>query len=393
MHSILALFERVWHYGGGELATNLILQLLKNEGFDITVVTGMKEEIGRVQGINYVYSSLLDTQSKILLWKNLVKLPNWLKRLISQSEIVYVPRVAYPVIPYAKKLGKKVIVHLHNYQPITYTSIIYHGEKKGSVMSEFKKSFVFEIEENKSLLRGILSCFISQINKLCLHWLKHCNAIICVSKRQAEIVSEWVPELANKIRVIYNPLPEVTFIAKSLKKPIFLYIGGESYNKGFYVLLRAINKALLKKDLTFIFAGSFSNGIRTELRRKHPNVIRLTGHLPHTELLRLHGECRASLFPSICEEPLPYAVIESMLAGTIPIASEVGGIPEIVEGTFAERFMFKPGDVDGLIDRMEAVLAMSSSDVMNIGLKLREAVLRRFSIEDTKKRLLEVFST
>jgi len=36
---------------------------------------------------------------------------------------------------------------------------------------------------------------------------------------------------------------------------------------------------------------------------------------------------------------------------------------------------------------------MSSSDVVNVGLKLREAVLRRFSIEDTKKRLLEVFST
>jgi glycogen synthase len=29
-----------------------------------------------------------------------------------------------------------------------------------------------------------------------------------------------------------------------------------------------------------------------------------------------------------------------MLMGTLPVASRVGGIPEIIEGTYAERMMF-----------------------------------------------------
>jgi hypothetical protein len=42
-----------------------------------------------------------------------------------------------------------------------------------------------------------------------------------------------------------------------------------------------------------------------------------------------------------------------MLAGTIPIASRVGAIPEMVKGTPAEEYMFTSGDAEGLLDRVE----------------------------------------
>jgi glycosyltransferase involved in cell wall biosynthesis len=71
--------------------------------------------------------------------------------------------------------------------------------------------------------------------------------------------------------------------------------------------------------------------------------------LPHEKYLKLHENAWGLLFPSICEEPLPYAIVESSLLSTIPIASKVGGIPEIVEGTVAERFLFEPGNVKNLL--------------------------------------------
>ncbi|MEM0488987.1 MAG: glycosyltransferase family 4 protein, partial [Candidatus Bathyarchaeia archaeon] len=186
-------------------------------------------------------------------------------------------------------------------------------------------------------------------------------------------------------------------VEKNLGNSTFLYLGGDSYVKGFSIFLRA-SQEVLKRNLNvkFLLAGDFKDVNRLiieKLNTRFKKAYNLLGYLKHEEVSKLYSMSYALLFPSICEEPLPYAVLEAMLAGTIPIASEVGGVPEIVGGTLAERFMFKPGDVDGLTDRMEALLTMSSNDVMNIGLKLREAVLRRFSIEDTKKRLLEVFST
>ena len=45
----------------------------------------------------------------------------------------------------------------------------------------------------------------------------------------------------------------------------------------------------------------------------------------------IHFITYALLFTSIWEGPLPYVVMESMLARTLPISSKVGGVPEIVQ--------------------------------------------------------------
>jgi len=78
-------------------------------------------------------------------------------------------------------------------------------------------------------------------------------------------------------------------------------------------------------------------------------------------------------------------VLEAMLMGTLPIASRVGGIPEIIEGTYAERLMFRPGCPDEMADRMEMrSIFVSRSTSFDIGSKLRKSMLKRFSNEVTK---------
>jgi hypothetical protein len=92
---LLAVSELYHPYGGAELATHLVLKLLK-KNFDITVVTGATK-IERIQGVNYIYSPLLDVPTKIHLWVNLTYLirSNWFRRLIEKTDVVYVPRVSY----------------------------------------------------------------------------------------------------------------------------------------------------------------------------------------------------------------------------------------------------------------------------------------------------------
>jgi glycosyltransferase involved in cell wall biosynthesis len=115
--------------------------------------------------------------------------------------------------------------------------------------------------------------------------------------------------------------------------------------------------------------------------------------MPHKDILKLYSKSHAIIVPSLCEEPLPYVVIEAMVMGTIPIASKVGYIPEIVKGTYAERLMFTPGCIEEMVDRMNTVLSLSREQLTEIGSKLREITLKRFSNEVIKKLLLEVFST
>ena len=73
------------------------------------------------------------------------------------------------------------------------------------------------------------------------------------------------------------------------------------------------------------------------------------------------------MFHSVIEEPLPYAVVEAALAGTVPIAARVGGVPEILRGTRAERFMFRAGDAEDLVGKVEELVGLGVKDVMEIG--------------------------
>jgi len=74
------------------------------------------------------------------------------------------------------------------------------------------------------------------------------------------------------------------------------------------------------------------------LINKLSNKVVLLGRISHDNVLKLHAQAWALLFPSILEEPLPYAVVEALMAGTIPVAFAVGGVPEIVEGTSRRSF-------------------------------------------------------
>jgi glycosyltransferase involved in cell wall biosynthesis len=70
-----------------------------------------------------------------------------------------------------------------------------------------------------------------------------------------------------------------------------------------------------------------------------------------------------------------------MLNGAIPIASRVGGVPEIVVGTIAERFLFEPGSVEEFVDRIESLVSLSKGEVMDIGMKLKERASKLFDKE------------
>lgn len=120
------------------------------------------------------------------------------------------------------------------------------------------------------------------------------------------------------------------------------------------------------------------------------NSFVMLGRIPHSELMQLFESCTAVVVPCISEEPLPTVVIEAMLSGTVPIASRVGGIPEIVSGTQAEKFLFNPGQTQELVERMEWVLTMPQSELLDMGAVLREEAMKKFDMRDLRRRYLEV---
>jgi len=144
--------------------------------------------------------------------------------------------------------------------------------------------------------------------------------------------------------IVYNLLPPEIVNSKPRKElediPTFLYVGGDSYVKGFHILLQTLNK-LGKQGIKvrFILTNRYSPRNLEMLKRlgeKYRNLeIQVVGRVDYEELLGIHKKVWALIFPSIWEELIPYAVSEASISGTIPIASAVGGVPKLLGGTLA----------------------------------------------------------
>jgi len=395
---ILIITEHFWPEGsGGTLATYLITKLLARSNFRVTVITGTYDP-AKINGVNFIYDEAFRIPNKPVRWlyflNPLVK--KRYKSLMKKFNIIYIP-YGYPLIPLAKELDKKVIVHLHDYQPIAYNSTIMHNRPNGLVCN-VKTELAYELLEHDDIKRAIAGSLLAPITTLCRAWVSKADVIICVSRKQAEIISNRAPELVPKIKVVHNPIPETSPVKEKLENPTFTYTGGGSYVKGFHIFIKAsLNVLKRRNNISFMLVGDFRDqyvNLLKKLSKKLNNMQAYIplGYIPHEEALRLYSKSHAVLIPSICEEPLPYVVMEAMIMGTIPIASRIGGIPEIVKGTYAEKLLFTPGNISELIDKMEHVLSLSKERLIDIGAKLREAVLKKFNEDVIKNQLLEIFT-
>jgi glycosyltransferase involved in cell wall biosynthesis len=380
---ILVVHELWWPKGrGGVLATHLITEMLAKHGFDVRVVTGVRD-YEAISGVDFIYEPRLRASSKPRLWLNTYMLSRegWFRGLIEWADIVYIPRYAYPLIPLAKDLGKRVVVHLHDYQPISYTAVIFHNDR---FKRDFERTFHYELHQH-GLSRALITTPLTIVNRLAREWVSQADVVICVSNRQREILEKAMPEIKNKLVVIYNPPPKIPPISKDLPdEKTLLYLGGSSFVKGFHIVLEAINEVSKRyRDLKVIMTG-----VKKNIPGQNYIVYE---DLPYEEVVKLHARAYGLLFPSIWEEPLPYAVVESMLLGTIPVASRVCGVPEIIRGSPAEEYLFTPGDTNEFIDKIEGLLSQPRNYIMNAGIKLREHILRLLNEERIESKLVSLF--
>jgi len=403
MTSILVISEIFWPEGGGaELATHLILDILAKHNFDITVVTGTQSP-AKIRGVKYYITPYLRASNRIVRWVNmgLLRGNERFEEMLGKHNILYIPLAAYPLIPLAKRKGLKVVVHLHNYAPIRYSSIKYYFESETlDVIKEFKYAVSHEFFIQKSVSRALLSPISYTLYLQSKKWISKADKVVCVSRRQAEIIADQAPELRDKIEVVYNPLPPEIINAGPRKEldntPTFLYVGGDSYVKGFHILLQALNR-LGKQGVKarFILTNRYSPRsleILKQLSDKYRNLeIRVLGKIEYSRLIKLHRKAWALLFPSILEEPLPYAIVEAMTLGTIPIASRVGGVTELLNGTIAQQFTVIPGSVNDLAKRISMITSLTTDEVKVLGFKLREEVLRKLDPNKIERRIIEVF--
>jgi glycosyltransferase involved in cell wall biosynthesis len=114
-----------------------------------------------------------------------------------------------------------------------------------------------------------------------------------------------------------------------------LVVGRLVEEKGIDVAIEAAARA----EVPLVIAGSGPDMGRLRLlARKLDSSVRFPGRLGPEEMDGVRRRAAFAVAPSRWDEPCPYSVIEAMAAGRPVLASDAGGLPEIVGGeTLAPR--------------------------------------------------------
>jgi len=273
---------------------------------------------------------------------------------VKRYDIIYIV-YAYSFIPLAKRLKKKVIVHLHDYKVLTPTSVILCNEfctpfselAKKHMLLKYKADIFKGRHYAKALLYSIgetIKVFLIQ------HLIEDVDYLLFVSTRHREIIAKYIQSITNRSYVIYNPPPEISFIEKKEKETAtiersgynVIYVGGSNMFKGFPIVIYTIVKLLRAgMKVKAFLTGNYDHKSRLLLNKlnKHGHyreeVFVLKGKIPYKELLKLYSMSHMVLVPSIWEETaITYTILEGLYIHTIPVAFKCGGIDEFLPDKF-----------------------------------------------------------
>lgn len=158
----------------------------------------------------------------------------------------------------------------------------------------------------------------------------------------------------RKLRLIYNgvPLPVGETAANHVVQKKILYAGRLASDKGVPILLAAwVVLCERFKDFELVIVG---DGVQREFLERYvgdlgiSRSVRFLGWLDQEELEGELGDAYLLVVPSVVEEPFGLVAAEAAAKGCPVVASDTGGLSEIVEDSVT-GFLTPVGDIASLI--------------------------------------------
>lgn len=139
-------------------------------------------------------------------------------------------------------------------------------------------------------------------------------------------------EIENRIAHIpnFSPIPPKK-IEESDYKDFFLFAGSMDRAKGLDGLIELVKQQDVQIKLFVAGNGKLKSKIEKTIKQRGlENKIILVGWVNHNRMYSLMRNANALIVPSMCFENSPLIALEALSVGTPVIASNNGGLPEIV---------------------------------------------------------------
>ncbi|MBF0531682.1 MAG: glycosyltransferase family 4 protein [Candidatus Omnitrophica bacterium] len=210
-------------------------------------------------------------------------------------------------------------------------------------------------------------------------WQTQVDAYIVFTDFYKQQCVKWgLPE--EKIFIKPHFLPADPLARGVPAEKIFLFVGRLSADKGVRTLLQAWQGGMDDFSLEIIGNGDDFDHLQAILNREKMLTARLLGQQSPEEVYRRMKQASAVVVPSEVTESFGMVALEALACGVPVIASDLGGLGEMIRGTGA-GLLFPAGDAQCLRERL--VWASRNPDRMELmgktGRRLFEARYARQS--------------
>lgn len=218
------------------------------------------------------------------------------------------------------------------------------------------------------------------------------HTTICVSEKTKQDIASW-PFIQKKLKVIHNGIEPLDLLPRDeAKKKLHLThnlvvgtIAELHPIKGLHTLLKAW-KEVLHTDAQLVILGAGEEKQNLEVQAKESGItdrVTFAGFIDNAASYLSAFE--VFVLPSY-SEGLPYVVLEAGAASRPVIASQVGGIPEIIHEN--EGILVEPGNVEKITEALTTLLedeALRKTYGDNLRTRIATEFTRDRMVRDTLK--------
>lgn len=249
------------------------------------------------------------------------------------------------------------------------------------------------------------------------------DALITVSHSQGRLIEQTYGIEKQRIHIVYNGFNPSLFYETKLSseeaiklkqlyaqpdEKIVIFAGRMNAQKGILPLIASAAKVIEQQPKThYLIAGGRVNSwgytkqqLQEAVTTHSPELlpkISLLGKISREQLARLYHIADIAIIPSIYE-PFGYAAIEAMAAGVPVVATEVGGLSEIIEsgktGLLSPVIKGEDGQSTPDINELAAAQLMLLKDerlAQEIGQAGQKQVIQEFTLEKMVQSTLQVY--
>lgn len=304
-----------------------------------------------------------------------------LARLIHSADVVHLAGPALLPLLLSLLFRRHVVVEHHGYQAVCPNGLLLFEPAKTVCPGHFQARHYKQCWNCNRPSAGLVRSLAMLLRTFPRRWM-------CGRSTRNIAVSDHVRLRIQPLRseVIYHGVPDAPLASNlGVESPLpgapvcFAYAGRLVNEKGLPLLLQSaseLNRRGYEFQLKFI--GDGPERPRLETLTDSLNLrshVTFTGFLTGQELEDALSGAHAIVMPSIWEETAGLAAIEHMMRGKLVIASDIGGLGEVVDGA---GLKFPPNQAAALTMCLERAL-QSPSLVAEIGQRARERALKLFS--------------